>query len=274
MLLVGQFTDLEKRVRDLVAVRKCAESPGRAQVRVARGFTLIDVLVSLAVVVVLVSLFMPSLGRVRETAHQVICRSNVRQIGIGISMYAEDHTGRLMGSVNAGEDGTSSMPWDTVALRLAPSIPGLPGSWDGLGLLYGDDYLLAPKLYYCPSHHGQNAFRDYEDEWSGRANGRIYGNFQFRGGGPVAARRPGRPLPPNKIFLSHIHTGAAIVADSMRTLQDFNHKIGANVLRADNSVDWFSDNGGRVAMLLPREGQQPPPGQFEDVWRNLDDDGR
>jgi type II secretory pathway pseudopilin PulG len=241
--------------------------------RTRRAFTLIDVLVTLAVVAILISLLLPSLGRVRETAHQVICRSNVRQIGIGISMYAEDNTDRLISSVNIATDGTTGRPWDTAALRLGVQPGNIPGRWDGLGRLYDLDYLPAPKLYYCPSHHGRNSFRDYENEWAARSPAAIYGNFQYRGRGPLASVAPGVTQVPQTIFLSQINPSSAIVADSMRTLMDFNHRVGANVLRANNSVDWYSDNGGRFIQLLPREGENPQGNQFENLWQNLDDNG-
>lgn len=233
-----------------------------------RGFTMLDVLVSMAVVVILISMLLPSLGRVRETAHQVICRSNVRQMGIGIALYAEDNTDRLMGTVHV-TGAAGDKPWDTTALRLDPQ-GNAPGAWDGLGRLYAQDYLPAPKLYYCPSHRGQNAYRDYEDQWGARSNQAIYGNYQFRGRGPEAGYLPLQSAP-QTIFLGRINPSSAILADSMRSQVDFNHVIGANVLRASNAVEWFSDNSGRIATLLPREGEPPAGMQFEFVWRNLDD---
>jgi type II secretory pathway pseudopilin PulG len=266
---------LETRVRSLAAgsTRPCQLRQGSGCVHRSRGFTLIDVLVTLGVVAILISLLLPSLGRVRETAHQVICRSNVRQIGIGIAMYAEDNVDRLINSVNIAPDGNTSTgrPWDTAALRLTVQPGNIPGRWDGLGRLYDLEYLPAPKLFYCPSHHGRNSYQDFENEWAARSPAAIYGNFQYRGRGPVAFQPSGGGR--QSIFLSEISPNSAIVADSMRSQADFNHRIGANVLRANNSVDWYSDSGGRFIQLLPREGENPLTSVFEDLWQNLDDGG-
>jgi competence protein ComGC len=266
-------TFLETLVRSLVERTTQIMDPGvRCERRLSRGFTLIDVLVTLAVVVILIALLLPSLGRVRETAHQVICRSNVRQIGIGISMYAEDNSDRMMSSVHVLPDGNVGRPWDTSLLRLAPQqVSNIAGPWDGVGRLYQFDYLPAPKLFYCPSHHGRNGFRDYEDEWAARSPSVISGNYQYRGRGPLASALPGAMPIPQTLFLSQISPGSAILADSMRTKSDFNHRTGTNVLRANNSVDWYGDSRGRLISLLPREGEQPQGSQFESLWRNLDE---
>ncbi|MCQ6498005.1 type II secretion system protein, partial [Vibrio parahaemolyticus] len=51
------------------------------------GFTIIDVLVSIAVIAVLISILMPSLSLVRETTRRLVCSSNIRQHGMGLAMY-------------------------------------------------------------------------------------------------------------------------------------------------------------------------------------------
>jgi competence protein ComGC len=249
-------------------------SDARAGARsLRRGFTLIDILVTLAVVVVLISLMLPSLGRVRETAHQVVCRSNVRQVGIGVSLYAQDNFDRLMHTENVTADDGSAKPWDTIMLRLN-AVGGGPGPWDGLGLLYAHDYLPAPKLYYCPSHSGRHGFIDYSEQWGARSHASISGNYQFRARGPVSRAVANGPQPRKSQFLGEIFPGAAIVADSMRTQVDFNHRIGTNVLRADNSVDWYGDGSGRIVSQLPRQDENPEASQFESAWNNLDEGGR
>lgn len=236
-----------------------------------RAFTLLDVLVTITVVVILISIMLPSLGRVRETAHQVICRSNVRQIGIGISLFAEDNRNRLMPSIFVGNDPTNYKPWETPTLRVQPEPPGyVAGKWDGLGLLYHLDYLPAPRLFYCPSHHGRNAFRDYEDEWGARSTGAIVGNYQYRGRGPLASAIHGPSPVPQTFFLTEINPTSALVSDSMRSQLDFNHRVGTNVLRANISVEWYGDNSGRLVTLLPREGEAPQSMIFENLWGDLD----
>jgi prepilin-type N-terminal cleavage/methylation domain-containing protein len=56
----------------------------------AKGFTLMELLVVVAIIAVLAALLLPVLARAKSTAQRAVCGNNLRQIGIGIRMYAED----------------------------------------------------------------------------------------------------------------------------------------------------------------------------------------
>jgi hypothetical protein len=220
-----------------------------------RAFTMVDVLVTMAVIAVLLSLLMPTLSSVRETARQVVCRSNTRQVGIGLTTFAGDHEDRLPHSVFIEQANT---PWETVQLRKLPE-----SGWDGLGLLYSEEYTPAPLVFYCPSHRGDHRYLNYEDAWGGDV-GLIVGNFQYRGRAPV-------PHGPPTDRLSVMSPNTTLIADGFRSQIDFNHQIGANRFRADISVGWFSDRGGSVVAQLPKDGVSAPPSNYtEGIWEELD----
>lgn len=61
------------------------------------GFTLVELLVVIGIIVVLASLLVPTLARVRETAREVKCRSNLRQLMAGFLAFAADHDRNLPG---------------------------------------------------------------------------------------------------------------------------------------------------------------------------------
>src|SRR5687767_568898 len=70
----------------------CAGRKGR------NGFTLVELLVVVGIIAVLVSMLLPALNKARAQAQKTACLSNLRQLGVGMRMYANDHADRLPNS--------------------------------------------------------------------------------------------------------------------------------------------------------------------------------
>ncbi|CUU34615.1 MAG: DUF1559 domain-containing protein [Armatimonadetes bacterium] len=56
-----------------------------------KGFTLIELLVVIAIIAILAAILFPVFAQAREKARQTGCLSNVKQIGLGVQMYAQDY---------------------------------------------------------------------------------------------------------------------------------------------------------------------------------------
>ncbi len=120
--------------------------------RARRSFTLIEILVVVAIIGILASLLLPALQGARESAMLTVERGNMRQAGVAVAMYGGDYGGRLP----AANDGRQRDHW-TVRNRLYggaylipdPALPGGPTSlvW-GCPLIRGRGWNSA-ILYSC-----------------------------------------------------------------------------------------------------------------------------
>ncbi len=222
------------------------------------GFTLLDLLVSLAVILILIGIMLPSIQRARETALQVVCSSNVRQQGLGLMMYGQDYRDDLPPTLFAPPT-PSGGAFAAVPARadqmVIVRVGNTPGDWDGLGMLFSLDYLDAARVFYCPAHHGDHPVSRYERQWLAPV-GEIVSNYQYRG-----------PSQRNAV------TAGALVVDALRTKRDFSHQVGANVLRSDYSVIWLPDSDRSLFRALPDHELEDGADQLvAAAWEAIDEE--
>lgn len=60
-----------------------------------KGFTLIELLVVISIIGILTAILIPALGRAREQARFVVCKSNLKSYGVMAYMYVEDNDGTM-----------------------------------------------------------------------------------------------------------------------------------------------------------------------------------
>lgn len=79
--------------------------------RKQKAFTLIELLVVIAIIAILLAILMPALNRVKEQGKRAACLSNLKQLQLAWSMYADENDDKVVnGEAYGGGDGTAPTP--------------------------------------------------------------------------------------------------------------------------------------------------------------------
>ena len=101
-----------------------------------QGFTLVELLVVMAVIALLAGFILPSFGKAREQGRKTQCMNNLKQIGLGIEMYRVDNEDRYPADLNVlYNTATPSDGYiDNLKVFKCPStvnaVPATPGAGD------------------------------------------------------------------------------------------------------------------------------------------------
>jgi prepilin-type N-terminal cleavage/methylation domain-containing protein/prepilin-type processing-associated H-X9-DG protein len=114
---------------------------GRATRQNTKGFTLIELLVVIAIIAVLLAIIMPAMRRIKESAKQTICKSNLRNVGLAVFMYLDDNDRKL-----PDYGGANGFLWYDAGGNLLP-LSDATAYW---GIIY-KPYLKETKIFGCPS---------------------------------------------------------------------------------------------------------------------------
>lgn len=69
----------------------------------AAGFTLIEMLIVIAIIAILASILFPVFARARESGRQTTCLSNLRQMSLAFRMYTQDSDERVPPCASPGD---------------------------------------------------------------------------------------------------------------------------------------------------------------------------
>jgi prepilin-type N-terminal cleavage/methylation domain-containing protein len=123
-----------------------------------RAFTLVELLVVVAIIALLLSILLPALGRAKALARKTVCASQLRSVGLATVMYGTDNRDRLPTYFNFSRlsegvpPGTyAGEPW---SCRMVSHYKAQPPQYTwiyGQALLFASEYIGNPRAFFCPS---------------------------------------------------------------------------------------------------------------------------
>lgn len=191
--------------------------------RICSGLTLTELLVTISVIGILVSMTLPVLAKAKSTARKISCMNHLRQWGLGVQFFAMDHEGFL--PKDGSGSGSSTQSGWYVDLPQALGIPSYHSRpWRTNALAE-----IEKTIWICPDNsrrsNGKNLFH-YS------VNRNVNGSGAGR-----QVRLTSIPVPSETIYL--FDNGKKAPVAGPNNLHTNLHSKGSQILFLDGGVQWL-----------------------------------
>lgn len=135
-------------------------SSGARQLRGYRGFTLVELIVVLAVVTLLMALLLPALRAARKEALRTDCLTKIRQLGLATVMFAMDNSMQMPGPIPNYLGGnrtptTDYQYWQQNSIGTLYDFASSTKYYMPTATLAFKGYVTDPQIYFCPTYNRQ-----------------------------------------------------------------------------------------------------------------------
>ncbi len=181
------------------------------------SFALIELLVVVAIIGLIVALLMPAAGRARESARRVLCMNNLRQIGLAVFMYFDDHNQCFPPMMTF----SPSVLWAEYVNEYIDDI----NVWKCPSYKYADTDFQQSNFSYGYNYHGLNMWNG--ENWVRYSIDKIPNKSHCI---VAADSSPAFDAP---------DTGVSYLEKEGDEIPSNRHSGGANVLFVDGHVSWY-----------------------------------
>ena len=234
----------------------------RRSFRSPPAFTLIELLIVIAIISVLLTILVPALQKAREHAKRVTCMAHLNACGKAFVDYSMENKGkppRCMADV--------SMGMGSYALWVRDLADDRYQGYIGHGILGNTRYITNPEMFYCPSNTNETLkYGMQSPSWfsngfgGGWPDGEIprdvpagqrwvQSTYQYRslfdGEGPASEAKPGWRAPNFDQDNEHYALMSDVYADPRRGV-DYHHIEGYNTVYVDGHAGFVMDHNFEI----------------------------
>ncbi len=229
--------------------REFVQTEARAK---RRGFSLIELMVVIGIIAIMIGMLLPALSRSRQAANSVVCKSNLRQIGMMLSIYSNEWRAWMFPpGLGKRPDLPREQRWPAVVFKVwNPPIMKCPS--DQLDAVDLTQPLSAPEYGAEHSYILNDHLKQKGVKFTTKVDGATDSDIVLMGEKVTLV---------DDYYMEISGTSAAAISDFMRTVELYRHgrQLGSNYLYKDLHVGTDSPKGA----LQDIDPWDVKPGQVE-----------